>query len=459
MSNPSSEHSGQDAGAELPRAFGRYVLFDHIGRGGMADIYLAKMRNSLGGARNVVVKEVLPELSASDSFGQMLIAEAKLAAQLNHASVVQVFDLGREAERLFIAMDYVEGFDLHQLLRRLSKAKLGLPAEFALLIIREVLRALDYAHRAKDEAGEGLGIVHRDVSPSNVLVSFEGEVKLCDFGIARAMRSREDASPKVAGKSGYMAPEHARGEDIDARADVFAAGILLWELVAGRRLYKGKEEQLRELAKAAEIPPLPDRGMPAPQRLQGILDKALAADAAERFESAAIFLDALETYAIEERLMASPLRLGSFLTDHFAEDIVSLRRTREKAAESLDDGADWSTFGPSSAPPPAANAEDIAIPKAPKVPLDAFPSDVPSEPALDESEGDVEWDDTERDRTEEDSLQAPERPGHRGEVKAPSLPPAALVDVPEADPPKRPWGYYLLAAAVVAGLIIAALRA
>ncbi|MEM9073933.1 MAG: serine/threonine-protein kinase, partial [Myxococcota bacterium] len=165
--------------AGLPRAFGRYVLFDHIGRGGMADIYLARLRNSLGGARNVVVKQILESLSDDPGFSEMLTAEAKLAAQLNHANVVQVFDLGRENGRLFLAMDYVEGFDLRQMLGRLTRAKIGLPAEFAILILRDVLRALDYAHRARGSEGERLGIVHRDVSPSNVLISFEGEVKLC----------------------------------------------------------------------------------------------------------------------------------------------------------------------------------------------------------------------------------------------------------------------------------------
>ncbi len=319
--------------------FGRYVLFDRIGRGGMADIYLARADTSLGGSRLCVLKQILPELGRDVQFERMLIEEAKLAARLTHANVVQVFDLGREGDRLFIGMEYVEGFDLNQLLRALSQAKVALPGEFALFVVREVLRGLDYAHRTKDAEGRLLGLVHRDVSPSNVLISFEGEVKLCDFGIARALSAHEEgsqvaavAATRVVGKSAYMAPEHARGEPIDARADVFAAGIVLWELCAGRRLYKGTEEEMLALAKQAKVPPLPERGLPEQAKLQAVLDKALARYRDERYQSAQEFLRALEDYAIGARLMASQLRFGTFLTEHFGRQIVELRRERERAA-------------------------------------------------------------------------------------------------------------------------------
>ncbi len=346
--------------AGLPRSFGRYILFDHIGRGGMADIFLARLRTQLGGARNVVVKQILPGLSDDPGFSAMLIEEAKLAAQLGHANIVQVFDLGREDERLFIAMEYVEGFDLRQMLGQLTRARVPLPAEFALLVIREVLRGLDYAHRARSAGGQPLGIVHRDVSPSNVLISFEGEVKLCDFGIARAMgRGGESGGPdetrvrrsRIAGKSAYMAPEQARGDDLDARADIFAAGILLWELCAGRRLYKGTEEEMLAQARVGEVPTLPDRGLPGHGRLQAIATRALAKERDDRYPSAVEMLHDLEDYALTHQLMASSLRFGSFLADHFADAIVRLRRAREKAADALVGGADLDTLGPSLVPP------------------------------------------------------------------------------------------------------------
>jgi serine/threonine protein kinase len=244
-------------------------------------------------------------------------------------------------------MEYVEGYDLNQLLRQLTQRRIPLPAEFALFMVREVLAGLDYAHRARDQYGTPLGVVHRDVSPSNVLISFEGEVSLCDFGIARAFHREGDhlGSPvrdpegsRVqrigrAGKRAYMAPEHARGEDIDARSDLFVAGMLLWELCAGRRLYRGDEQQQLDQALRAEIPPLADRGLPEQHRLQAILDRALQHDPALRYQSAQEMLEDLEYYALSTQLMASQLRFAAFLTQHFEEDIVEVRRARERAAE------------------------------------------------------------------------------------------------------------------------------
>ncbi|HEX4353957.1 MAG TPA: serine/threonine-protein kinase, partial [Polyangiales bacterium] len=287
--------------ASLPRAFGKYLLFDRIGRGGMADIFLARLATEFGAARRVVVKQILPEFTSDAGFTQALISEAKLAAQLSHTNIVRMLDLGRESGRLYIAMEYVEGFDLNQLLAQLSQRRLPLPAEFALFIVREVLAALDYAHRATDAHGTPLGVVHRDVSPSNVLISFEGEVRLCDFGIARAFSAEShhgnyvagESDPndsriqriRLVGKSAYMAPEHARGAEVDARSDVFAAGILLWELCAGRRLYKGNDQEMLDQARNAVVPALPARGLPNAARMNAIIDRALARDPAMRFQS------------------------------------------------------------------------------------------------------------------------------------------------------------------------------
>jgi serine/threonine protein kinase len=333
-----SERDLARPGGDLPRVFGPFLFFDHIGRGGMADIYLAMYRGAIA-ERRVVVKQILPELSSDAGFEAMLRAEAKLAAQLNHANVVQTIELGREADRLYIVMEYIEGFDLQKLLVRLSKARIPLPAEFAIFIVRETLRALDYAHRAKDAERKPLALVHRDVSPSNVLISFEGEVKLCDFGIARAFGSGESddvgriAKTRVVGKSAYMAPEHARGETIDQRADLFAAGILLWELCSGRRMYRGSEEDMLAQARAGIAPALPDRGLPNGELLRSVVDKALSESRDDRYQTAAEFLDALEEYSLGARLMASQLRFGSFLSDHFADEIVHTRRARERAAK------------------------------------------------------------------------------------------------------------------------------
>jgi len=332
-----SEQQEEAPEFELPRRFGRYVLFDRIGRGGMADIYLARGTTQMGAARRAVVKLVLPHLAADTGFAGMLVSEARLAARLSHRNVVQTFDLGREESRLYIAMEYVEGYDLTQLLKKLRERKVALPAEYGFFIVCEMLRGLDYAHRRRGDDGEALGIVHRDVSPSNVLISLEGEVKLCDFGIARAVSDLEELPEgALEGKAAYMSPEHARGERVDARADVFSATTILWEILSGRRMYKAQVgREVLEVAKAGEVPELPTRGLPEYAHIAAVLARGLAKRRDERYASAAALLHDLEEYAERNKLMASPMRFGKFLTDHFEAELVETRRAREHAALGL----------------------------------------------------------------------------------------------------------------------------
>jgi serine/threonine-protein kinase len=321
----------------LPRRLGRYTLFAHIGRGGMADIYLAQADTGLGGSRLVVIKEVLARLAYSREFAEMLVSEAKLAAQLSHASVVKVEDLGRAGDSLYIAMEYVEGLDLREMLRRCAKTKVALPVEFSLRIVIEALRGLSFAHRARGNDGRPLGIVHRDVSPSNLLLSFEGEVKVCDFGIARANALAEELpEDAILGKAGYMSPEQARGDALDPRADVFAVGIILWELLAGRRLYKAAEgERLLDVARAAVIPELPTRELPHEADLYAIVKRALTTDREARYPTAAAMLQDLEDYAAGARMIASPIRFGEWLMDQFGHEVVLDRRSRERVIRAL----------------------------------------------------------------------------------------------------------------------------
>jgi serine/threonine-protein kinase len=327
----------------------------------MAELFLARAETELGATRLVVVKLILPAFSDDPRFAEMLIHEAKLAAKLNHRHIVQVHDLGRDAAlvggrqgsaeggkgdegRLYIAMEYVEGFDLNALLRMCTEKGEGLPAQHALGIVADILEGLDYAHRRLTESGERLGIVHRDVSPSNVLISYEGEVKLCDFGIAHANDLvREQASEALKGKAGYMSPEHARGETLDARADVFAAGIILWELLAGRRLYKPRGElPLLEQARRAEIPELPKKGLPDQDELERIVRRALAADRDERYPSATAFQRDLEGYLAKAGLLSSRLKLGEWLAETFGTGLIEERRASERRL-------------PKSSPPPRSS--------------------------------------------------------------------------------------------------------
>src|ERR1700722_4983369 len=373
----------------LPRSFGRYALFDFIGKGGMAEIYLARQKTELGATRLCVVKQILPGLAGDPQFSEMLVHEAKLAARLSHANVVQVFVLGRADERLFIAMEYIEGFDLNDLLRRCSRAKVALPFELGVHVLREALRGLDYAHRRTDDAGRPLGIVHRDVSPSNLLVSFEGEVKVCDFGIARANplleasaagRAAHELGEALKGKAGYMSPEHACGEAIDARADVFAAGIVLWELAAGRRMYKTTEgrESLLDLARRANVPELPRNGLPGEEKLRAVIAKALTRKREERYPSAAAMQRDLDGYAATAKLMTSPLALGEWLKKTFGEEILARRRARERATEALERGAPLvlqAIAAPASPPVALAIAGAPVVPPAAALAAPAAPGD------------------------------------------------------------------------------------
>ena len=391
---------------ELPRRFGRYVLFDHIGRGGMAEIYLARGTTQMGASRLAVVKVVLNRFSEDASFAAMLISEAKLAARLSHRNIVQTFDLGREEGRLYIAMQYVEGFDVTQLLRKLSQKKIGLPAEFGFYVVLEMLHALDYAHRCADDDGNSLGIVHRDVSPSNVLVSLEGEVKLCDFGIARAVTDiAELPDGALEGKAAYMSPEQARGERIDGRADVFSASIILWELLCGRRMYKAQPgREVIDIARACEVPALIDRGLPEYAQLQAIVSKGLASDRNDRYATAGAMARDLEDYVIRNRLRASPMKLGGFLTEQFETELVSVRRDLEQRALSVttedpvevipdlggfDDPSGAHTHPPaalpaevpplalpSSGPPPTAGEDAVPTAVVPEAPRPSLPPPV-----------------------------------------------------------------------------------
>lgn len=385
--------------ASLPRRFGRYTLFEPIGRGGMAELFLARFETELGATKLAVVKLILPAFAEDPKFCDMLIHEAKLAARLSHRHIVQVLDLGRDAPlgdgldeasgggereeapsepvvsaakrdaQLYIAMEYVEGFDLNALLRQCSDREVPLPPEHALGIVADVLEGLDYAHRRTTESGAPLGLVHRDVSPSNILISFDGEVKLCDFGIAHANDVvSADKNEALKGKASYMSPEHARADALDGRADVFAAGIILWELLSGRRLYRLRGDlPLLEQARRAEIPPIPDHGLPNQAELERIVKRALAKSRDERYSTAGAFQRDLEGYMASAGLLASRLKLGEWISSSFGTAVIEKRQASERRLPK------------SSFPPPRSSgavrlhtstASNVLIPGAPRMPKD-----------------------------------------------------------------------------------------
>ncbi len=215
---------------DLPRQFGRYLLQQRLGRGGMAEVFRATVDGPGGFSRPVAIKRILPEYSQDEWFTRMIADEARIVSRLAHPNIVQILDAGEVDGSWYIAFELVDGTDLFQLLQRIYSRGQALPQAYACHIAAEVAAGLDHAHSRRDEHGQPLGIVHRDVSPQNVLLSWLGEVKLGDFGIARArQRTSETQAGTIKGKIYYMSPEQARGETVDHRSDLFAVGILLYE--------------------------------------------------------------------------------------------------------------------------------------------------------------------------------------------------------------------------------------
>jgi TonB family protein len=283
---------------EGPDRFGQYELLERIASGGMAELFRARRTGVEGFQKIVAIKKILPHIAGNDEFITMFADEAKLAAQLNHPNIVHIYDLGKiEAGGYFIAMEYVEGMDLRTILRSGRDASLPLPIPLAVYVASKVASALDYAHRRRDARGEELKIVHRDVSPQNILISHEGEIKLCDFGIAKADRKvSKTESGSLKGKLQYMSPEQAWGKSIDHRSDLFSLGCVLHEMLTGERLFRGDSDMtVLELVRQAEVSP-PSRVNPdVPAALDNVVIKALARDPEERYATGAEMLRDLET--------------------------------------------------------------------------------------------------------------------------------------------------------------------
>jgi eukaryotic-like serine/threonine-protein kinase len=280
------------------RQFGPYRLVRQIAVGGMAEIHLAKTKGIAGFEKYVALKMIHPNFAEDEQFIQMLVDEAKIAVQLTHGNIAQTFDLGRVGETYYITMEYVDGADLYKILRRGSEQDIEMPLDVCAFIGKEIASALDHAHRKRDNFGKNLGIVHRDVSPQNVLVSYAGEVKLVDFGIAKAtMKARQTAVGVIKGKYYYMSPEQAHGEKIDYRSDIFSAGIVLYEMITGQMLYLEEDlHKLLEMARSADIAPPSRLRKGVPPQLERIVMNALAKNKEDRYQSAGDFATDLERF-------------------------------------------------------------------------------------------------------------------------------------------------------------------
>jgi serine/threonine protein kinase len=304
--------------------FGPYQLLDRIAVGGMAEVFKAKRTGAAGFEKTLAVKRILPHLSDNQEFVNMFVDEAKMVAGLSHPNIVQIFDLGQIEDSFFIAMEYVHGRDLRTILKRAKEKELRLPLDLALRIASGLSAALEFAHRKKDERGRPMEIVHRDVSPQNILISFEGDVKLADFGIAKAATKASGTDRgALRGKLLYMSPEQAWGKSLDHRSDLFSLGLVLYEMVTEEKPFlldhDGSEMTILEKVRRCELVPPRSRNPRIPESLDRVVMKALQKDPEERFQDAVEMNRALER-VMRERQPPSASELKRFMELLFDRD-------------------------------------------------------------------------------------------------------------------------------------------
>ena len=324
MSN-SPENTGAFAklspgSAADPVAFGKYLLLGLIARGGMAEVYRAKQRQATTQPeRLLAIKCMRPQLAKEARFVEMFIREGKLAVLLDNENIVRTFEIGRIEGRYFIAMEYIGGKDLTQILRRCQESNQRIPVPHACFITARMAEGLHYAHTRSDGEGRPLNIVNRDVSPSNVRISYEGDVKLLDFGIAQAMLKFTSEIGVLKGKFSYMSPEQIRGMPVDARTDVFSTGIILHEMLTTEKLFRGDTEfALMEKVRKAEVPPPSKFNRRVPEALDRIVLRALARDLPDRYQSAKDLPDDLSAFMAQYRFQTSEMQ--EFMRNLFRAD-------------------------------------------------------------------------------------------------------------------------------------------
>jgi serine/threonine protein kinase len=326
-----------------PTLFGKYLLLERLNVGGMAEVFTAKAFGVEGFERILAIKKILPTMAEDDEFITMFIDEARISVQLNHANVVHIHELGKHDEAYYIAMEYVSGKDLRALLERFRRRREIMPTAMAVFVASKMCEGLDYAHRKRDARGQELFIIHRDVSPQNILISYEGDVKIIDFGIAKAAnRSQKTQAGILKGKFGYMSPEQVRGQPIDRRSDIFAVGVTLYEMLTGEKLFVGESDfSTLEKVRNAEVP-LPRQFNPSiPAGLEKVVLKSLAREVEDRYQWASDLQEDLMRFLLAGDSIYSGKHLSSFMKEAFAEDLYREAEKMERySAVSLPDDLD-----------------------------------------------------------------------------------------------------------------------
>ncbi|HEY7514567.1 MAG TPA: serine/threonine-protein kinase, partial [Vicinamibacteria bacterium] len=340
--------------------YGPYRLIDRLAVGGMAEVFKAKRSGVEGFEKVVAVKRILPHLSDNKEFVNMFVDEAKMVAGLTHPNIVQIFDLGRIDKSYFIAMEYVHGHDLRTILKRAKEKGLRMPLDLSLHIVQEVCSALEYAHRKKDDKGRPMEIVHRDVSPQNIMISFEGGVKLTDFGIAKAATKASNTDRgALRGKLLYMSPEQAWGRPIDRRSDIFSLGIVLYEMATDEKPFLGGATELSilEAVRKGQIDPPRHVNPRIPESLENVMMKALAPDPDERYQDAGEMHRGLE-WAFRDRQPPAAAELARLL------EVLFDREEREETTSPDERRSPQRRLAPREEPAEATPApeDDPAVP-------------------------------------------------------------------------------------------------
>jgi serine/threonine-protein kinase len=345
MAQPSSPPQATAAAAQggsdgLPRRFGKYTLLRKLATGGMAELFLALHRSVASFEKLVVIKRILPSMNQDKAFIDMLLHEARIAATLSHPNIVQIFDVGLIDGTYFIAMEHIQGEDLRAIVRQMKKRGLSeFPTEHALSIVLGTCQGLAYAHEKRGLDGQPLNIVHRDISPQNVLVTYAGDIKVVDFGIAKSghLPGEDTRSGRLKGKVPYMSPEQARGEDLDWRSDIFAAGVILFELTTGKRLFKGANElETLKLICESDYPWPSQVRRGYPRRLETIVMRALAKARGYRYQSAREMQADLESYVRDERIAVSDIELSKWMQSLFADRIAQQKEALQDVKQLAD---------------------------------------------------------------------------------------------------------------------------
>lgn len=317
-------------------SFGKYLLLERLAAGGMAEVYLAKSSGAGGVAKFLAIKRILPQYSDNPEFIDMFKEEAKIAINLSHANVVSIYEFGVEAKQFYLVMEYLEGQNLRQILNHLKKETKEFSIDQIVYIIKQVAAGLEHAHRCIDgSTGKPLNITHRDMSPQNIMISFEGEVKVVDFGIAKAESQLEQTrAGTIKGKFGYMSPEQAEGHVVDSRTDIFSLGIILWELLAKDRLFTAPSEAatLRKI-RECQIPPLRRINPSIPAELERICNKALSKELSLRYQSCADLHRDLNRFLNTSYPEFSPQDFSYFMKNSFAEMFLENRRKQVEYAK------------------------------------------------------------------------------------------------------------------------------